>query len=220
MPLNELLGLFLVTAAGIAGGFCSSAPIGAINLWVTERTLDRKEDRLSWYLFGVIAADAAYAALAAWGYHTFLEDGPVERWLGMAGGGILIAMGCMGFLKRKQSRAKDSAASDAKADAPAKRLSDFLLGAFMCGANPGFLMFWVFAINLIESHVGIPVTSLGLGLFLGGIAFGDGLWFLLLIRLAKKGRETWKPHVLANVRGAIAMVFVALGSIAIYKSFH
>jgi threonine/homoserine/homoserine lactone efflux protein len=215
--MEAVLGLFLVSLAGLTGGFCSSAPIGAINLWVTDTTLSRREERLSAYLIGVITADVLHATLAAWGYHAYLVEGPIERWLGVLGGGILIALGCMGYLKRNEARERQVKALGA----PVKtnKVQDFLLGAVMCGANPAFLMFWVFAINLIEKHVGIPVTSLGLALFLGGIAFGDGLWFLLLIRVARKGREKFKPHILAHVRGAIAMVFVVIGSIAIYKSF-
>lgn len=212
-----MLSLILVALAGLAGGFCSSAPLGAINLWVTDATLSHREDRLSPFLIGIIAMDVVHASVATWGYHAFLAEGPVERWLGVLGGAILIAMGCMGFLRRKETREADAKAKGQPVKS--NRVQDFLLGAVMCGANPAFLMFWIFAVNLIEAHVGIPVTSLGLALFLGGIALGDGLWFLLLIRVARKGREMFHPAVLANVRGAIAMIFVVIGTVAIYKSF-
>lgn len=213
-----MLSLLLVALAGIAGGFCSSAPIGAINLWVTDATLSHREHRLSPYLIGVITADVLHATVAAWGYHVFLVEGPIGRWLGVLGGAVLVALGCMGFLKRNEAREAEAKASGV--EVRSNRVQDFLLGAVMCGANPAFLMFWVFAINLIERHVGIPVTRLGLALFLGGIALGDGLWFNLLIHLVRKGRDKFKPAVLAHVRGAIAMVFVVIGSIAIFKSFQ
>ena len=60
-----MLSLLLVALAGIAGGFCSSAPIGAINLWVTDATLSRREERLSAYLIGVIGADVGSSCLKA-----------------------------------------------------------------------------------------------------------------------------------------------------------
>ena len=220
MQSGVVLDMLFILLAGLCGGFASSAPLGAINLWISDATLRHREDRLSWFIVGVILMDTIHASLAAWGYHAFLQDGPVGRWLSIAGGAFLIVIGSLSFLKRNAARQREAEAQGKGPEPKRRKVNDFILGAFMCGANPAFLMFWVFAVGLIEKHVGIPVNSTGLALFLGGIAFGDGLWFLLLIRLVRKGREAFKPRVLASVRATIAMAFVVVGTIAIYHGFH
>ena len=203
----------LILAAACISGFCSSAPLGAINLWVTDRVLERRQLGLAWFLFGVIAMDCVHASLAAWGYHAFVDEGPVARWLSVAGGAFLIVLGSLSLLKRAR------AATSTPATTVRRPLSNFLLGVFMCGANPAFLVFWVFAINQVEHHLQTIILDWRLGIFLLGVAAGDAAWFRVLLHLVRKGRDSVRPRVLASVRMTIAEAFVLVGTAAVYHGF-
>ena len=216
MP-SAAVGAIMLTSLATIAGFCSSAPLGAINLWVTDRVLGRKEVALTAYLMGVIGADGAHALIAAWGYHAFFDEGPVARWLSIFGGLFLVILGGIGLKQR--TRRVLTVTTEIVNDVPTVTggpLSDFLLGAFMCGANPGFLAFWVFAINQIERQTGIAVTGWQLLPFLLGIAFGDSVWFWLLLRLVRRGLDSVQPRFLASLRLGIAAAFVLVGTFAVY----
>jgi threonine/homoserine/homoserine lactone efflux protein len=213
---NGIFEPLVILLSAMAGGFCSSAPLGAINLYVTDRILAKKDQRLRWYLAGVIGMDCVHASLAAWGYHAFFDQGPVARWASIAGGAFLIILGSLS-LRKKAQQAAHAAPTLAKNGRPP--LNDMLLGAFMCGANPAFLMFWVFAIDQVERHVDTDILGWRLALFLLGVATGDGLWFTVLLNLVRRGREAVKPRVLASVRATIAAAFVLVGGFAIYHGF-
>ena len=205
---------FIILGCAVVGGFCSSAPLGAINLWITDRILAHRESKLTWFLIGVIGMDCVHASLAAWGYHTFLAEGVVARWLTVLGGAFLVILGALSLLKRARQRRNPTL------DAGLRRpLQDLLLGAFMCGANPAFLVFWVFVINLVERQTGFDILGWRLAILLAGIVAGDALWFRVFFKLVCKGHDHIRPRLLAMMRTTIAAAFVGCGTLAMYHGF-
>jgi threonine/homoserine/homoserine lactone efflux protein len=205
----------LILTAGILGGISSSAPLGIINLWITDAVLSKNEHKITWFIVGVIIADAGHAAMASWGYHEFLQEGGFDRWIGLLGGAFIAGMGLWSLrptLKATQSTVTLPAPSYRKAH-------EFGLGLMMCGLNPGFLVFWMFIIDQIEKRLAAQVDGASLVAFLSGIIVGDILWFSVIIYLARKGRAHVDPKVLKLIRSGIAASFVALGVFAMYRSF-
>ena len=100
--------------AGVIGGFCSSAPIGPINLWVADATLKNKDSELPVFLAGVIFCDMTYAGLASWGYYKWLEDGPLYSVFSISGGAFLIVLGILGFLQKNRNSQVKSNTEDEK----------------------------------------------------------------------------------------------------------
>ena len=202
---------FLVLIAGIIGGICSSAPFGIINLWITNAVLTKNEQKVFWFIGGVILADGAHAAMATWGYHEFLQKSGFERWIGIFGGLFVIAMGALGLKNAKPPEPEIQTSMSRKAH-------EFTLGLMMCGLNPGFLVFWMFVIDQIESKISHQIEGLSLVNFLLGLVLGDLIWFSFIIGLAKKGRDHVHPRMLQLIRVSIALLFIIVGLFAVYKS--
>ena len=106
---------FLVLAAGMVGGVCSSAPLGIINLWITDAVLTKNEQKVIWFVFGVILADAVHAAMASWGYHEFLQKSGFERLIGFLGGGFVLVMGFLSLINSRQIKAPKNPSISRKA---------------------------------------------------------------------------------------------------------
>lgn len=204
-------------ATGVACGFLSSSPLGTINLWIVDRTLrdstnpgEKSLRALKWFLLGVIAADLAYAAAAAWGYHTFLAETKLEKWVAGVGGIFLIILGLISLSRSGNEKAYFSLNQNSP-------IRELLLGAFMCGSNPGFFLFWIFAIDQIENHLGLILTGTAVPCFLAGIALGDLLWFSVLARIVCRFRSMVSKRVKNIINRSVGATFVMIGALGILK---
>lgn len=212
-PDGALAQDLLLLLVGCLAGFCSSAPLGVINLWVSDATLARQEKHLLPFLSGVIVMDVAYAAVAFWGYHTYLQDGPSAAVLGIMGGIFLVVLG---FLSLRKGQAETH--QDRFVQRQPTPWRDTLLGVFMVFSNPAFLMFWVFVIKVIEDKLGHVIAMDGEITFLTGIVIGDFVWFSLLIALVRRSRSSFQPRLLTKIRAGIAWCFIAFGVWSVYKA--
>jgi threonine/homoserine/homoserine lactone efflux protein len=203
--------------AGVIGGFCSSAPIGPINLWVADATLKNKDSELPVFLAGVIFCDMTYAGLASWGYYKWLEDGPLYSVFSISGGAFLIVLGILGFLQKNRNSQVKSNTEDEKTNNK-KTLGQFMLGFVMTGSNPAFLMFWVVAIDFLNQHNPGTPDQVQFVAFLVGIALGDGIWFKSIIALVKHGRDKINQRFLIGFRRIISLGFLCLGVAAILRN--
>lgn len=206
--MNEII----LLTAGLICGFFSSSPLGSINFWLIDQTLHHKKNILP-FLLGVVSADLTYAALAAWGNHSLFSDPVVDKWVAGIGAVFLITLGIFSLKTKPKTAGRTPKKQPEKAEVwPFKK---FLLGAFMCGSNPAFLLFWIFAMNTLENKLTIDFTGLSFGFFLAGIALGDLAWFATLIALVRKLREKIKGNCSVLISRAVAFVFIAIGSYGI-----
>lgn len=210
------MGLFLV---GLICGFCSSSPLGPINLWVVDSTLDKKSSRdRRWFITGVVTTDICLAAIAFWGYFVLFHGGKASLLLGVLGGCFLVIVGAAGIIRQHGLLWQKRAAVSRKPSDPFKNL---IFGVFMCGSNPAFLMFWVFVANIIGGKINGSPTAMSSMLYLLGIGIGDVAWFSLLIALANKGIEIMNPRLIKLLRLAISGAFIVFGAIAMaHNSWH
>jgi threonine/homoserine/homoserine lactone efflux protein len=207
----------IMLLAGVAAGFVSSAPPGAINLWLARCTLERRERTLVPFVAGVVAADTVIAALAAWGYHAASEAtrGALGRWLEIGGGGVVAALG-IGAL-RASRRPLPGAGAPPSSDGPTRPWRSAALGAAMCLSNPAFLMFWAFALQLVASLAPAPPSLWATTAFVAGASAGDTLWFAVLVAVLRRGRDAVAPQLLGRLRVALAVAFVLAGVLAVAK---
>lgn len=212
-------GLYLLPfmiAVGALGGFMSSTPLGVINLWIVDETIKHGKPKLGMFIAGIVAADMLYAAIAAWGYAALFYQSPAARWLEIAGGIFVVVLGLSQLLKLESSAQIRRARLEHSFGVQSWK--DFTLGAFMCGSNPAFLMFWVFVVQWLEANFNVRPAAYSLGAFVAGIAIGDMLWFRLLMLLVRHGKRAvhhMQPRLLTWLRAALALGFVTAGGAAV-----
>lgn len=202
------LGLIYL-ATSLVSGFCSSAPLGPINLWLVDATIRRCWHEIYFYLAGVIIVDIGFAAIALWGYFNILNGSSIKGTIALVGGVFLIFLGILGLYKLRTKKEFSKLAGKTKITH--NSVKNFFTGAMLCGSNPAFLMFWIFIANLLNQRYPGPPAPLYLGIFLLGVGLGDGLWFGLLIKLVSKGLGYANPKIVTMIRYMIALGFVIFG---------
>jgi len=199
----------LILMFGLACGFLSSSPPGTINLWIINQTLNHRKESI-WFLLGIVLADCIYAALAVWGYHALIEGTPIETAMLVIGAVCIIGMGAVTLLHKSKDKKIELTLSE-------KPLQQFAMGLLMCGGNPAFLVFWIFAVGVLEEQLSIKIEGLSLLVFVMGIAIGDYIWFVFLINLVKKLRQKITSKYLATINKVVGVTFIVIGSIALIE---
>jgi threonine/homoserine/homoserine lactone efflux protein len=206
--------IFFVTLliTGIVFGFISSTPLGPINLLVAENYFESKKIKIKPFLVGVILIDATFAYLAFWGYHKFLSETTLGIGIQIIGAIAVIFLGAIGLIKLyKKGKPKHNKKHLSKSNT-----ANFLKGAFLCGSNPGFIIYWMWVAGQIKIgfETYLPESQINYfnsSLINIGIILGDIIWFYLFIRLLKVGAKKMKSSLLFYLRLVISLFLVALG---------
>lgn len=204
--------------AGLISGFCSSAPLGPINLWLVEAVIENTRRSIKWFLAGVICTDLAFAAVAIWGYYEFFQDSKYANLAQIVMGFFLLGIGIVTFWQLRNPREERKQKSPIDSNTTAAK--SFFMGSSLCGSNPGFLIFWLFVVNFISENLSVAATILTNLVFLLGVALGDGLWFTLLVKLVRKGLNLAKPKILLSIRYGICFGFFCFGSVTLWRGIH
>ena len=205
---------------GLVSGFCSSAPLGPINLWLVEAvSSQRRRSSIFAFLSGVIITDMVFAATALWGYFALIRQTGLERTIILAGASFLIIMGLISLVRLRRNGETTPARGPGFLAGITGPAGHFFSGALFCGSNPAFLMFWVFVVNLMEKGLEhYKLDPFNSALFLAGVALGDAVWFTLLTTLVRKGLNIAKPRLLLGLRVGIAGAFLVFGVIALWRN--
>ena len=200
--------LFILTF-GLVCGFLSSAPPGTINLWLINQTLNHLKENF-WFLLGIVIADCLYAAVAVWGYHTLIDGTVIETGMLAVGAICVITMGVTTLLSKRKE-------ADVKLTMTEKPHQQFAMGLLMCGGNPAFLVFWIFAVGVLEDRFSIKIEGPSILYFTLGIVLGDYLWFSCLISIVKKFRQKITSKYLLLFNRFVGVTFMVIGTIALIE---
>lgn len=214
---SDLLSLSMFLLAGLVSGFCSSSPLGPINLWLVEAVIQDTLKSLRWFLLGVIIVDLVFAGLAIWGYYEYLEDSPYLKPIQIGAGLFLVGIGVFSLLKLMGK--PDKEVTEGASPPSGGWLRHMVLGMTICGSNPGFLMFWLFVVNFMNRSLDLSFTLPGNLLFILGVALGDALWFGLLVKIVKKGLNLARPAILLGIRYVVAFAFLGCGGVTLWRAF-
>ncbi len=204
--------MFLSTVSkGFVLGFSIAAPVGPIGLLCIQRTLEKGFRSGVATGLGAATADAAYGALAAFGFSALTgilvaSSGAV----GLAGGFFLCWLGIRIFLAKPASRA---------AGAPENGrglLADFASTFILTLSNPMTILFFAAVITGFSGETSAGGTLQGLllvtGVFLGSVA----RWLFLSLLVGGFGKRfDDRARLFVNrISGAVVLgfgIYAALG---------
>lgn len=212
------ISLFYLTLLllGIGFGFVSSTPLGPINLLVAENYLGHPKIRTKPFLAGVIITDAVFALLAFWGYNEYIKGTTIGSGIAIIGGLSILLLGVLGLYQILSKKPQKSSKSKIRNIFKTSDSANFMKGAFLCGSNPGFIMYWAGVASIIQGIIEeqfpeIPLAFSDLSLFSIGIVAGDFLWFGLFIYLLKKGAKRFSNKIIDKIRLVISVGLTLLG---------
>lgn len=217
----------LLILAGMISGISSSAPIGPANLWVANAILSPQKRHIISFSFGIIVIDIVYAFIAFTGYFVILKGSHIEFAMGLFSSIGLAALGLYELLSlKKEVKTKASHPNKKQLDAIDKpnpytgytAFRDFTIGMFLCGANPVFILFWVFVAKLIHTYGYEQINVYNSFLVYLGIALGDVLWYSFFAMIVKKGRRFFSVRFLTYLRFAISFGLIIFGVVAFFKT--
>ena len=193
---------------GLAIGFAVAFALGPIGLLVIRRTLDR-----GWaYGFlsgvGVATADATYGAIAAFGLTAITELlVGADRWLGIAGGLVLVVMALRAL---RAALGSDAAQPVARADTT--RL-DHPVGAWasmvaLTLTNPTTILSFAALFASIGAGTG---GAAGAAAVVAGVFLGSVAWWAILTGAVAALRARLTPRVVRGLNVAAAVIIGAFG---------
>ena len=215
MNLDYIYPSIIFMVAGTLAGFCSSAPLGPINLWLVDSQASKPRKKVGNFLAGVVLVDIGFAGIAVWGYSKVFNESLFAFVFSLLAGGFMIALGIYGLFTIKSTRQSPSTPKIEDQTAPLKSI---IAGGTLCGSNPAFIMFWLYTVSLLDQWVPGPHPTVVNIFFLFGVAVGDSLWFGTLIKIVRKGLNLAKPAILLNIRYGVAYGFLAFGTFTIWQS--
>ena len=193
--------------SGFLLGFAVAATPGPIFFLCLRRTL------VTGWLnglvsgFGVATADGLYAAISAFGVGAITTALTGQRrWLGLAGGALLVVLGARILIERPGT-----------ADAPPPTRSS-LIGAYLSTlgltiTNPATII--SFAALAATLGVGISGGYVRPGAFVLGVLLGSLSWWCVLAGLAAGVRARITPRVVFIISTFSVVAIIALGLAAL-----
>ena len=195
-----------VLALGFLVGFPIAATPGPIFFLVVRRTLARGKRSGLVSGFGVATGDAAYAALAAFGVAAVSDVLLAQRrWIGLAGGIVIFAIGLRTLLSSPQH-------------GPAPQAGDGNRGSLIAAygsmvaltlSNPPTII----SFTAIFAGLGIRVAS-GWGpaaALVVGVLLGSAAWWIVLTGAATMVRKRVTPGVTRGIAVVSGLILVGFG---------
>jgi len=209
---------------GFLLGLAIAASPGPIFFLCLRRTVVRGSLHGLFSGFGVATADGFYAAVAAFGVGAIatLLTGE-RRWLALAGGVLLVALGARIVIDRPKATEPRSANSGAPAESKIPRGRN---GAGLAWAYVSTLGLTITNPATIISFAALAAT-LGSGLNGGylrpallvvGVLLGSATWWCLLAALGAGLRARITPRVVRGISTASGLAIIVLGLAALVSS--
>ncbi|HXX66652.1 MAG TPA: LysE family transporter [Polyangiaceae bacterium] len=198
------MGVLAVCSIALAFGFFGSVPlVGPIAIMVLSRAARRKFDEARRVAVGAAVAEGIYAAIAFWGFTTFLaRHSSVVPISHAATAVLLVALGAR-FVSWRPMDGRDRRAT---------RSGTVLLGFSVSALNPTLLLTWSAAVAFIYSK-GLgnqpPLVAVPFGV---SAAAGVGGWLVCFVALLRKYEGKVPRTAMTWAVRVMGVVLVGLGT--------
>ncbi len=169
--------LILAFATGAASGFAVSVPVGPINITILHEGVQRG---FRWALLigaGAVVMETVYCAIGAAGFSGLFTHKLMRAAM------ELITFTLLLYLGIRYSRAKTIPGASARAELIEQKFhphTAFMTGFVRVAANPNVLVWWITLSATFVSHELVRTDLVSKSWFVGGVALGAAVWFLIL----------------------------------------
>ena len=199
--------LIAVCVVALVFGFIGSMPLaGPIAIMAVARASSGRYSEGLRIGLGAAAAEGLYAAVAFWGFATFLADHAIVAPISRAVTAVVLSVIGVRFMFWRPTEAKDT---------QERKAGTALLGFWVSAINPTLLLTWSAAVAALYSH-GLTLTSSLYAIPFGlCAATGIGAWFVTLTVLFKRfGGKLPRATLTWIIRGmGLVLVVLALWSV-------
>jgi threonine/homoserine/homoserine lactone efflux protein len=204
--------LIAICLVALVFGFVGSMPLaGPIALMAVARSSHGKYSEALRIGLGAAAAEGLYAAIAFWGFTTFLASHAFVVPLSHAVTAIVLAAVGVRFVFWKPSEGKDTRENKA---------GTALLGFSVSAINPTLLLTWSAAVAALYSR-GLKEPSSAYAIPFGlCAAAGIGSWFLTLVALFKRYGDKLPRAAMTWVIRVMGLVLVVFALWSAAKLVH
>jgi putative LysE/RhtB family amino acid efflux pump len=201
-------------AIGFGLGFVVAMQLGPMSLFLIRTTL-----RGGWRLglaigAGIAAVDGLYAACGAAGAAPFLALEPVRIGLGLAGAGVLVALG----VRTLYSAFRVRLGAEVPAEVATPRRA-FLTSMAGTATNPATIVSWA-AIFAAASTAGAAATTGGAMMLVAGVAIGSLTWVSALATATALARRAASERAIRAADGLAGLGMIAFGGALAYGAAH
>jgi threonine/homoserine/homoserine lactone efflux protein len=191
-------GLFLLSAIGISlSGVMAPGPLTVAT--ITKGYNDKYAGTFIALGHGII--ELPIMALVYFGFSSFLASPEIKKFIGLAGGIMLLFMGSMLF--RNINKTIGKAASDLP-------YSSLTTGIILTGANPYFFLWWA-TIGIVLIYGAAEFGIYGLLVFAIAHLATDLIWVQIISFTVFKTRHLWTPKVQRVIFAICALVLIGFG---------
>ena len=189
---------------GFLLGFAGSMPpMGPISVLVISRSIEGRFRSAFSIGAGAAVAEAAYAALAFWGFSAFLARHawvvPVSHVVAAL---LLTALGLTLLLRRRLVQA---------AAPREQRAGNLLLGFTISALNPTFLATWTATMTVLYSTELVEMSPSHAIPFALGVLAGIVSWWAVLVVLLRKYRGRFRETALVGAMRVMGALLVVMG---------
>lgn len=193
-------------ASGLLLGLSIAAPVGAMGLLCITRTLQRGLLAGLSVGAGIATGDAAYGALAAFGFAAATDllvshATPIR----LVGGAFLIWMGTQSWRMAARPKPIRATASESSLG------RNYVVAIGLTLTNPATILSFIAAfgaLDLAKSHDGAAWL-------VAGVFLGSAFWWLMLCTIVAKAGYALPPSAMAWIDRGSAVILVAFGLAAI-----
>jgi threonine/homoserine/homoserine lactone efflux protein len=195
--------LIAICVVALVFGFVGSMPLaGPIAIMAVARASRGRYTEALRVGLGAAAAEGLYAAIAFWGFTTFLADHAIVAPISRAVTAVVLSAIGARFVFWKPTAGKDSQESKA---------GTALLGFSVSAINPTLLLTWSAAVAELYSH-GLGDVSSAYAIPFGlCAATGIGAWFITLTVLFKRFGGNLPRAAITWIIRSMGLVLVLLG---------
>jgi len=198
--------MLLVALLGFGFAFVGSMPIaGPIAALVLSRGLEGRYAAASWIAVGCGLVEGLYAALAYWGFSTFLVRYPVVTPISRGvGAAVMLGLG-VSFLRMRMS--------EASSERPAQDAwwRSLLVGAWICAINPTLIISWSAVVTTMHGSELVTLAPRHVVPFAAGVGSGATSWFLVMVALLRRYRDRFSTAALQRAVRGLAVLLLGLG---------